>query len=110
MEKIVITYVNHYHQDDFDELNLRINDLASQPTSGELVDDEHNAFLQVNPETKHVVGATIVYASDWFAEIADAFQRADVNNPAVKFFLEQRIKEWIAEREERERLEPAIAV
>lgn len=107
MEKVIITYANHYHQDDFDELNLRLNDLTAQPTSGELVDDEHNAFLQVNPETREVVGATIVYANDWFAEIADAFQRGDLEHPAVKFFLQEKIKTWMSEREKRGEAEHA---
>jgi hypothetical protein len=109
MEKVTVTYFSHYRQDDFDELNIRINDLPAQPTSAELVDDEHNAFLQVNPETKEIVGATIMYANDWFKEIADAFQRGDLEHPEVKFFLEHKIKEWMAERENREQLEHAIA-
>ncbi len=110
MAKVTITYVDHYHQDDFDELNLRINDEPAQPASGELVDDEHNAFLKVNPDTKKVVGATVVYADDWFAELADAFQKGDVNHPDVKFFLEQKIKEWITEREKREQTEQVMAM
>lgn len=106
MAQVKITYINHYRRDDFDELNVRINDLLAQTTTGEVADDEHNAFLQVNPETHEIVGATILYAQDWFAEIADAFQRADVSHPAVAFFLEQKIQAWIAEREKQRQVEP----
>lgn len=106
MEQVKITFVNHYRQDDFDELNVRINDLSAQATTSEVADDEHNAFLQVNPETHEIVGATILYAQDWFAEIAEAFQRADMSHPAVVFFLEQKISAWIAQQEKQRQIEP----
>lgn len=102
MEKIRISRMSHIRQDDFDELNIHLKDRVSESTVAEVADDEHNAFLQVNPESTQVVGATIIYADDWFTEIADAFQRGDGNHPDVKFFLEQKIREWVIEREGRE--------
>jgi hypothetical protein len=109
MKDIVITSINHYHHDDFDELNLRFDDHPAQSTVAQVADDKHNVFLQVNPETQEIVGATIIYADDWFAEIADAFRRGDLNHPDVAFFMREKIKAWVSARDMRKEAEqPAI--
>src|SRR5437868_268065 len=100
MDKIAITYVNHHRGDDFDELNVHLDNYASNPTFTAPVEDEHNFFLQVDATTNQVVGATILYADDWFQEIAAAFQRNDLNNPAVRFFLEKKLEQFMQERDE----------
>jgi hypothetical protein len=97
MEEVKISYVSHYHHDDFDELNVRINDAPARPVIAQLADDAHNFFLQVDAEQPQVIGATILYADDWFDEIAAAFQRHDLAHPAVRFFLEQQIRAFSAQ-------------
>ncbi len=97
MEEVKIEYINHYHDDDFDELNLRINNDPARALVSQLADDEHNFFLQVDAESHQVIGATVLYADDWFEEIAEAFRRHDLNHPDVRFFLEQKVNAF-AER------------
>lgn len=109
MEKIEITSINHFHDDDFDELNIRVNDHSPQNAIAEVVDDAHNAYLQLDPKTNNVVGATIIYADDWFAEIASAFQKRDANHPDVRFFLEQKIRTWTQEYQLRRQVETTAA-
>ena len=103
MEEVKISYVSHYHHDDFDELNVRINDAPARPASSQLADDAHNVYLQIDAENQRVLGATILYADDWFEEIAQAFQRHDLDHPAVRFFLEQQVQalaqRWAAQRQ-----------
>lgn len=99
MDQIKITSVNHYHGDDFDELNIRFDNQNSNPTFADPVADEHNVYLQVDAETDTVVGATILYADDWFQEIAAAFQRHDLDNPAVRFFLGKKLEQLIEKRD-----------
>ena len=102
MEEVKISYVSHYRHDDFDELTVRINDAPARPASSQLADDAHNVYLQIDAENQRVIGATILYADDWFEEIAQAFQRHDLDHPAVRFFFEQKIKsfaaQWAAEQ------------
>jgi hypothetical protein len=102
MEEVKISYISHYHHDDFDELNVRINDAPARPVRSQLADDPHNVYLQIDAENQCVIGATILYADDWFEEIAQAFQRHDLDHPAVRFFLEQQVQmlaqRWTAQR------------
>ena len=99
MEEVKISYVSHYRHDDFDELNVRINDAPARPASSQLADDAHNVYLQIDAENQRVIGATILYADDWFEEIAQAFQRHDLDHPDVCFFFEQKIKAFAAQWE-----------
>lgn len=108
MEKVKITNVDHFHSDDFDELNIRVDDNLTQNSVAEIADDDHNAYLQLDPGANTVIGATILYADDWFAEIANAFQNKDLSNPNVRFFLEQKINSWIQERQSRQQTELKI--
>ena len=103
MDQVKISYVNHYHHDDFDELNIRINDCPARPAISQAIDDKHNFFLQVDAESKQVIGATILYGDDWFDELAEAFKRRDLNHPDARFFFEQKIKafaeQWATQRQ-----------
>lgn len=98
MEQVKITDINHYLQEDFDELNIRIDNVKPASTFAEIADDAHNFFLQIDAESQEVVGATILYADDWFKRIGEAFQRGDVDDPEVRFFLEQKIQLYSRER------------
>jgi len=95
--------VSHYRHDDFDELNVRINDAPARPALSQLTDDAHNVYLQIDAENQTVIGATIFYADDWFDDIAAAFQRHDLDHPAVRFFLAQQVetlaKCWSVQRQ-----------
>lgn len=102
MDEIKITSVNHYQGDDFDELNIHLDNQSPNPTYADPVDEQHNFLLRVDAVTEQVVGATILYANDWFDEIASAFQNHDVNDPAVRFFLEKKLEQFMREHEERE--------
>lgn len=102
MEEVRIIHVNHYHNEDFDELNIRI-----KPRTGDefvdSVDEERGFFLKADAATNEVVGAMITEADHWFDELADAFKRRDLNHPDVRFFFEQKIKmfaeAWEAQRQ-----------
>lgn len=100
MDEIKIASVNHYQGDDFDELNIHLDNQTANPTFADPVDEQHNFFLRVDAVTDEVVGAMILYANDWFEEIAAAFQRHDLENPAVRFFLKEKLEEFIRERDE----------
>ena len=102
MEQVKLMYVNHYHADDFDELNLRITAEPTKESFAEPVTSQSNFLLQVDAETHQVIGATILYADDWFARIAEAFQRGDLNDPDVRFFLEQKFRQYAQEWESRQ--------
>src|SRR5262249_35657862 len=101
MEQVKITSVDHFRDDDFDELIIRLDGDAAQNSVAEIADDLHNAYLQLDPNTNQVVGSTIVDEDDWFAEIAAAFQNKDMSNPDVRFFLEQKIKSWVLQHHTR---------
>ena len=101
MEEIRIIDFDHFHSEDFDELDIR-----TKPKTGEEfsdpVDDQPGFFLKIMAESDEIVGATIFYADNWFAALADAFARRDLNHPDVRFFFEQKIKVlaecWTAEQ------------
>ena len=101
MEEIRIIDVDHYHNEDFDELTIRIKP-KTEPALCDIVDDERNFFLEVTAKSHEVVGATILEADHWFDELADAFQRRDLTHPDVRFFFEQKISvfaaQWAAEQ------------
>src|SRR5713226_8065954 len=104
MEEMRITQHDHDVRDeDFDELNLLINGNSYTTISYmDPMDDEHAMHLRINAETDEVIGAMILWANDWFKELADAFQRRDLDHPDVRFFFEQKIRvlaeQWAAER------------
>ena len=106
MEEMRITHIDHYQKEDFDELNLLVNDHSSQHSDMDPVDGEHNVYLRIDNRTDEIAGLMIVYANDWFNELADAFQRHDLDHPDVRFFLEQKItawaERWAAERQRSE--------
>jgi hypothetical protein len=110
MEEIRIIDVNHYHNDDFDELNIRIKPWVSAEFV-DPVDEAHGFFLKVRANNEEVVGATILEADHWFDELAAAFKRRDLTHPDVRFFFEQKIRmfaaQWTAERDA-EALAPSL--
>lgn len=91
MESLNITHVEFDDNPDLGELYMLINSNAPRPAVSYLVDDERNFYLRVAPDTGEVVGASVLFANDWFREIAEAFQRQDVNHPDVRFFLQEKI-------------------
>mgnify|MGYP001618224103 FL=1 len=113
MEEVRIIDVNLYHNDDFDELNIRIKPWVS-PEFVEPVDEEHGFFLKIRAVNDEVMGATILEADHWFDEIADAFKRRDLHHPDVCFFFEQKIRvfaaQWAAAEQHAEALAPALAI
>lgn len=102
MEEIHIIDIDHWHWEDFDELNIRIKPWSSDEYI-DPVDDQANFFLQLTAETDEVTGATIFEADHWFVALADAFARRDLDHPDVRFFFEQKIKVlaecWRAEQQ-----------
>ena len=48
--------------------------------------------MKITAESDEIVGATIFYADNWFAALAAAFARRDLDHPDVRFFFEQKIK------------------
>ena len=94
MEEIKITEYEYKDDPDLGELYMILN--GDTTRSGTLwpVDDERYFLLKVNRETSKIVGAVIFHANDWFAEIADAFQRKDLNHPDVRFFMEHKLREF----------------
>ena len=102
MEKVKITSYDHDVPDeDFDELNLLINGHTVETHSYMHPTDERAVYLRIDSETEEVIGAMILWANDWLAELADAFKRRDLTHPDVRFFFEQKIKafaaQWVAE-------------
>ena len=91
MEPLNITHIEMDDNPDLGELYLLINSAEPMPAVSWLVDDQRNFHFRVDPETGKVVGAMVLFANDWFAEIAQAFQRHDVNHPDVRFFLQQLV-------------------
>ena len=59
--------------------------------------------MKITAESDEIVGATIFYADNWFAALAAAFARRDLDHPDVRFFFEQKIKVlaecWTAEQQ-----------
>jgi len=111
MDETKIIDVNHWHYDDFDELNILVKP-KSGPAFYEIVDEERDFYLIVIAKTNEVVGATITEADHWFDELAEAFQRRDLSHPDVRFFLEQKIRVFAAEWAEQHDTapEPAHAI
>lgn len=99
MEQITIRTLDHYQDDDFDELTIRFEDAPSNATYAVVADDENNIFIDKDVETDRVVGATIVYARDWFRKLAQAFADANLDNHDVRFFLEQKLRALASESE-----------
>jgi hypothetical protein len=91
MEPLNITHIEIDDNPDLGELYLLINSVEPKPAVSWLMDDQRNFYFRVDPETGKVVGAMVLFANDWFAEIAQAFQRHDVNHPEVRFFLQQLV-------------------
>ena len=91
MEPLNITHIEMDDNPDLGELYLLINSDEPKPAVSWLVDDQRNFHFRVDPETGKVVGAMALFANDWFEEIAQAFQRHDVNHPDVRFFLQQLV-------------------
>ena len=93
---------HHFDDDpDFDQFYMLINSAKPVTSVAYPVDEQRDFHLQIDPHTRQVVGAFVYYAADWFAELADAFARRDLDHPDVRFFFEQKIKvlaeQWAAE-------------
>ena len=104
MEEMKITRYDHYIDgEDFDRLDFLLNGHSFKTLAYmDPVDDQHALHLRIDAETEAVIGAMILWANDWLAELADAFKRRDLNHPDVRFFFEQKIRalteQWQAER------------
>ncbi len=93
MEKMRITDYHYYP--DSDELDLVINVDKPQPADSVYVDDDF--YLRVNPDTKQVVGATILNASELFADLARAFALKELDDSNVRFFFERKVEAALPE-------------
>lgn len=108
MEELNITHMELEEREDFSELYILINTDKPQAADSYLVDDDHDFYLRVEPETEKIVGAFALFAADWFKEIAAAFEKGDLNHPDVRFFLQQKVNEMasrLPEEMENARLE-----
>ncbi len=85
----------HYYTDS-DELDLVINTDKPQPAVSIYVDDDF--YLRVNPDTHQVVGATILNASELFAELARAFALKELDDSNVRFFFERKVEAAVPEQ------------
>jgi len=99
MEQVNSIKLEHYQDDDFDELTIQFRNTASNPTYAVVADDENNVFLNKDAETDQVVGATIVYARDWFQKLSQAFGEMNLDDQDVRFFLVQKLRA-LAEQED----------
>ena len=112
METLPIIDADHWHHEDFDELNIRVKPQAGLEYA-HCVDEDHDFFLWLADDTDEVRGAMVMEADHWFDEIAEAFARRDVNHPDVRFFLEQKIRvfaeHWEKERTAEKQAEPSPA-
>ncbi len=95
MEKIKITDYHYYPESD--ELDLVINVEKPRAAISVPLDDEF-FFLRVDPETNQVVGATIMNASRWFAELAHAFATKSLDNADVHLLLEKKVEALALQR------------
>jgi hypothetical protein len=95
MEQIKITDYHYYP--DSDELDLVINVNKPRAAVSVPLDDEF-FFLRVDPETNEVVGATILNASHYVAQLARAFALKAFDDPNVRFFLERRVESLALEK------------
>ena len=84
----------HYYPDS-DELDLVINVDKPQPAISVYVDDDF--YLRVNPDTQQIVGATILNASEVFADLARAFALKELDDSNVRFFFERKIESFALE-------------
>jgi hypothetical protein len=102
MEEIRIIDFDHFHSEDFDELDIRTKTKTGEEFS-DPIDDQSGFYLKIRAESDEIVGATIFYADNWFATLAAAFARRDLDHPDVRFFFEQKIKVlgecWRAEQQ-----------
>lgn len=88
MDKDVRITDYHYYPES-DELDLVIN--AEEPRTAISIYVDDDFYLRVDPETKQLVGATILNASEFFAELARAFALKEIANANVRFFFEQKV-------------------
>jgi hypothetical protein len=95
MEKVRITDYHYYP--DSDELDLVINVDKPRAAVSVPLDDEF-FFLRVDPETNELVGATILNASHYLADLARAFALKAFDDPNVRFFLERRVESFAMEK------------
>lgn len=101
MEKISITAFHLFPDADISELDLQLNGKDQQAASVLHVNEEtsepYRVDFRVNPETNELVGATILYSSNLFQDLARAFASMNLNHPDVRFFLEKKLEQY-AER------------
>jgi hypothetical protein len=95
MEKIKVTDYHYYP--DSDELDLVINAGKPREAISVPLEDEF-FFLRVDPETNEIVGATILNASRWFAQLAHAFATKSFDNADVHLLLEKKVEALALER------------
>ena len=60
-----INIVRAHYNEETDEMDLLINSETPQPAISIWVDDYF--YLRLHPETREIVGATLLNASEWFA-------------------------------------------
>ena len=107
MEKeLKITQVQANRDPDVDELYLLINSDHPQSARNVLADDDHGIYLRLDLETDQIVGALVFHASEWFEQIARAFQNQDFGNREVRFFLEKKLEELARQRQPPELTNP----
>lgn len=98
MEEIKITQFHVFPDPDISELDLQLNGATLQAASVVHVNDEtsepYRVDFRINPETKEIVGATILYSANLFQDLARAFASMDLNHPDVRFFLEKKLEQY----------------
>ncbi len=98
MEEIKITQFHLFPDPDVSELDLQLNGAEPQAASVVHVNDEtlesYRVDFRINPETKEIVGATILYSANLFQDLARAFASMDLNHPDVRFFLEKKLEQY----------------
>jgi len=95
MEKMRITDYHYYPESD--ELDLVINVDKPRAAISVPLDDEF-FFLRIDPETNEIVGATIMNASRWFAELAHAFATKALDHADVHLLLEKKVEALALQR------------
>ncbi len=95
MDKMKITDYHYYPESD--ELDLVINVDKPRAAISVPLEDEF-FFLRVDPETNEIVGATILNASHYLAQLAHAFATKSFDDPNVRFFLEHRVEAFALDK------------
>jgi hypothetical protein len=85
-----------FYDEDADILDLVIDVPEPKPAISVPVGDEF-FFLRVDPETKGIVGATLMNTSHYFGQLAHAFATKAFDDPNVRFFLERRVESFAKE-------------